>query len=463
MAKVNASGTALVYAGYIGGNNYESGYGIAVDSAGNAYVTGNTYSTEATFPVTIGPDLTHNGSSDAFVAKVDASGTALVYAGYIGGSGGENGYGIAVDTAGNAYVMGDTYSTEATFPETMGPDLIYNGGGDAFAAKVNASGTELVYAGYIGGSDTDYGIGIAVDAAGNAYVTGYTSSTEATFPETVGPDLTHNGGWDAFVAKVNASGSALVYAGYIGGSDYDNSYGIAVDTAGNAYVTGNTWSTEATFPVAVGPDVTYNGIGDAFVAKVNASGSALVYAGYIGGSGDDYGRGIAVDSAGNAYVTGFTASTEATFPVTIGPDLTHNGGIRDAFVAKVRSMRQQSPLLYHHRRRAQCGDGQWECGRACWHLQRKCLTRFGRQPDLARRDDAQRQPDPLRRNVQRAEREHLLAHGQSHEQRRDAQSQLWHGDLQRQRRAKPGRQRCYHLQQPDRQQRRDVGGNRLGG
>ena len=195
----------------------------------------------------------------------------------------------------------------------------------------------LVYCGYIGGDSNDYGLDIAVDGSGNAYVAGSIGSTEVTFPVAVGPDVTYNGGGDAFVAKVNASGTALVYCGYIGGSDYDSGEGIAVDGSGNAYVTGETQSTEATFPAIVGPDLTYNGSNDAFVAKVNASGTALVYCGYIGGSGlggyGDYGKGIAVDGSGSAYVTGGTSSTEATFPVIGGPDTTHNGGDSDAFVA----------------------------------------------------------------------------------------------------------------------------------
>jgi predicted metal-dependent phosphoesterase TrpH len=345
VAKVNAAGTALVYASYIGGSDYDIGMGIAVDSAGNAYVTGETYSTQATFPVTVGPDLTYNGGGyyygyygDAFVAKVNAAGTALTYAGYIGGSGEDVGYGITVDNAGNAYVTGFTDSTQATFPVIGGPDLTHNDVNDAFVVKVNAAGTALVYAGYIGGSAWDEGNGIAVDNAGNAYVTGFTGSTQATFPVTGGPDLTHNGYYDAFVAKVNPAGTALVYAGYIGGLGEDRGYGIAVDSAGNAYVTGYTGSTQATFPVTGGPDLTYDGgtfAYDAFVAKINAAGTALVYAGYIGGSSTDCGRGIAVDSAGNAYVTGFTDSTQASFPVTGGPDLTYNGGADDAFVAKV--------------------------------------------------------------------------------------------------------------------------------
>ncbi len=335
VAKVNAAGTGLVYAGYIGGNSSDSGRGIAVDSAGNAYVTGWTSSAQATFPEKIGPDLTKNGGFDAFVAKVNPSGTGLIYAGYIGGTGIDSGYGIAVDSAGNAYVTGDTTSTQATFPEKVGPDLTYNGGRDAFVAKVNPSGTGLVYAGYIGGSSVDEGHGIAVDSAGNAYVTGAATSTQATFPEKVGPDLTHNSGRDAFVAKVNPSGTGLVYAGYIGGTGHDDGHGIAVDSAGNAYVSGQTSSSQATFPEKVGPDLTHNGNSDAFVAKVTTGGTGLVYAGYIGGIPSDFGYGIAVDSAGNAYVTGQTPSDQASFPEKVGPDLTHNSGISDAFVAKV--------------------------------------------------------------------------------------------------------------------------------
>jgi len=338
VAKVNSTGTGLTYAGYIGGSGADYGYSIVVDSSGVAIVVGITASSEATFPEVVGPDLTYNGGTyDAFVAKVNAAGTGLTYAGYIGGSGYDTSVDIAVDNTGAAYVTGYTASSEATFPEVVGPDLTYNGGTyDAFMAKVNSAGTGLTYAGYIGGSGTDYGNGIAVDSSGAAYVTGYTASSEATFPEVVGPDLTYNGGtYDAFVAKVNSSGTGLTYAGYIGGSGYDICVGIAVDSSGAAYVVGSTTSSEATFPEVVGPDLTYNGGYDAFVAKVNSAGSGLTYAGYIGGSGTDYGYDIVVDSGGAAYVVGTTTSSEATFPEVVGPDLTHNGGTYDGFVAKV--------------------------------------------------------------------------------------------------------------------------------
>lgn len=301
----------FVYAGFIGGAGADSGNGIAVDSAGQAYVVGTTDSTGCTFPAAVGPDLTYNGGdSDAFVAKVKADGTGLVYAGYIGGSGTDTGLSVAVDSRGNAYVAGTTDSTESTFPVRVGPDLTYNGGDtDAFVAKIDACGTDLVYAGYIGGEGADSGTGIAVDGSGHAHVTGTTSSTEATFPVRVGPDLTYNGGdSDAFVARVKGSGSGLSYAGYIGGSDADFGSGIALDSSGHAYVTGTTSSSEASFPVKVGPSLTLAHGGDAFVAKIKPGGAAFVYAGYVGGSTvadlAATGNAIAVDDAGNAYVTG---------------------------------------------------------------------------------------------------------------------------------------------------------------
>ena len=343
VAKVRADGTGLVYAGYIGGSGEDSGFGIAVDRVGNAYVTGRTDSSD--FPVTAGPDLTFNGRTDAFVAKLNADGRRLDYAGYIGGAIDDWGSDITIDTAGRAYVTGSTNSPESSFPVMTGPRLTFNQRfdfRDAFVAKVKADGTGLVYAGYIGGTENEFGRGIAVDSDGAAYVTGSTGSSEETFPVTLGPDLTFNSSTgDAFVAKVKADGTGLVYAGYIGGS---SGAGIAVDSAGNAYVTGFTNSADETFPATVGPDLlsSRNPFGDAFVAKVKADGTGLVYAGYIDGRGSEFGRDIIVDSNGNAYVTGSTSSTEVTFPVTGGPDLTFNGGavallFGDAFVAKVKA------------------------------------------------------------------------------------------------------------------------------
>jgi hypothetical protein len=176
-----------------------------------------------------------------------------------------------VDDSGNAYLAGRTDSNEISFPVTAGPDLTYNGGKfDAFVAKINAGGTALDYCGYIGGSNEDGCYGIRPDGSGNAYVAGFTASTEDTFPVTAGPDLTYNGGtYDGFVAEINTAGTALIYCGYIGGSGDDDSGGLAVDGSGNAYVSGRASSTESSFPVMKGPDLTQNGGGDAFVAKVS--------------------------------------------------------------------------------------------------------------------------------------------------------------------------------------------------
>ncbi len=336
VAKVNAAGTALVYAGYLGGNGADRGASIAVDGAGAAYITGETESEATTFPTLLGPDLTFNGGTlDAFVAKINAAGTALLYAGYIGGEERDGGNGIAVDAEGQAYVVGETLSDEFSFPVAIGPDVTANGSQDGFVAKVNAAGTALLFAGYLGGEAADAGHDIAVWGEGEIFVTGETRSGEGTFPVTGGPDLTYNGGLtDAFVAQVRADGTVLEYAGYIGGELADAGNGIAVDADGQAHVTGNTRSTEGTFPVLRGPDLTHNGQQDAFAAKVASGGGTLIYAGYVGGEGIDSGNAVALDEHGNAHLTGGTRSTEATFPVTVGPDLTYNGG-RDAFIAKI--------------------------------------------------------------------------------------------------------------------------------
>jgi hypothetical protein len=334
--------TVLNYCGYLGGLGDDEAKGIAVDSSGNAYVTGFTDSSHTTFPVTVGPDQTFNGGdADAFVAKVRADGSGLEYCGYIGGSDSDQGLGVAVDSLGYAYIAGRTHSDETQgFPAAIGPHLLHSGTSDAFVAKVRADGADLVYCGYIGGAHGDYGYAIAVDGSGSAYVAGQTFCAPADgFPVLVGPDLTYAGGGDAFVAKVSAAGTGLVYCGYIGGGDSEDAIGIAVDSLGSAYVAGSTDSYPAAgFPVTVGPDVTYNGNHDAYVAKVGADGAGLDYCGYIGGGGDDFGYGVAVDSSGNAYVTGNAMSGQATFPVTVGPDLTYGGGeFGDGFVAKVRS------------------------------------------------------------------------------------------------------------------------------
>jgi len=345
VAKVNPAGTALVYGGYIGGSGYDTSAAIAVDPAGNAYVAGSTDSDENTFPVRTGPDLTKNGPAfDAFVAKIDPAGRSLVYCGYIGGAELDWSLDLAVDPQGSAYVAGLTTSTEATFPVRVGPDLTFNGPfqapprflSDAFVAKVNPSGQALDYCGYIGGIDDERAQGIAVDSGGNAYLTGWTRSDKASLPVRVGPSTTPMNGVSAFVAKVNARGTGLVYFRFVAGGANGN--GIAVDATGHAYVVGDAGPL-ANLAVRVGPDLTPNGRGDAFVAKVNPQGSGFVYCGYIGGAWPDQANRVEVDRWGSAYVFGWTASSEASFPVKAGPDLTFGGPVSlpggDAFLAKV--------------------------------------------------------------------------------------------------------------------------------
>jgi hypothetical protein len=332
VAKLNAAGNGLVYSTYLGGNGGDFASAIAVDPAGQAYVTGDTTSTN--FPITPGALQTSNaGGFDGFVAKLTAAGSELVYSTYLGGSDADFVNGIAVDAAGEAYVAGATASTN--FPVTPGAAQTSNAGSlNAFVAKLNAAGSGLVYSTYLGGTGSDQANRIAVDAAGEAYVAGLANSVN--FPTTVGALQTSdpsNGSFGhAFVAKLNAAGSGLVYSTYLGGSGNDQANGIAVDPAGQAYVTGLTFSKN--FPTTAGAlKTSIAGVENAFVAKLNAAGSGLVYSTYLGGSEFDVANAIAVDTAGEAYVAGSTASTD--FPTTPGAPQTYYAGGDDAFVAKL--------------------------------------------------------------------------------------------------------------------------------
>jgi hypothetical protein len=340
VSKLNAAGSALIYSTFLGGSGLDFGASIAVDGAGNAYMTGYTGSTN--FP-TVNPlqSATGGGAGDAFVSKLNAAGSALIYSTYLGGGGVDFGEGMAIDSAGNAYVTGETNSTNFPTVHPLQPFKSFED--DAFVSKLNAAGSALVYSTYLGGNRDEgssqfWGwAGIAVDDLGNAYVTGYTESTN--FP-TVNPLQPMNGGsGDVYVSKLNAAGSALVYSTYLGGAGSDYGNGIAVDASGNVYVTGSTLSSN--FPTA-NPLQPLRGFqDDAFVSKLNASGSALVYSTYLGGSRQDWANGIAVDAAGNAYVTGYTFSNN--FP-SVKPLQPANGLLEDAFVSKLNAA--GSALVY---------------------------------------------------------------------------------------------------------------------
>jgi hypothetical protein len=333
VTKLNAAGSALVYSTYLGGSSEDWGLGIAVDSSGNAYVTGYTFSTD--FPTQNPLQAFNHGLADAFVAKLNAAGSALVYSTYLGGRNFDQSHRIAVDASGNAYVTGSTDSTDFPTQNPLQPSN--HGNGDAFVTKLNAAGSAFVYSTYLGGSDQDYGYGIAVDASGNAYMTGSTNSTD--FPTRNPYQASKHLGVVAFITKLNAPGSALVYSTYLGGSSGDSGKGIAVDASGNAYVTGSTNSTD--FPTRNPLQTSNHGLGDAFVTKLNATGSALVYSTYLGGSSSDLAVGITVDASGNAYVTGYTYSTD--FP-TRNPLQASNHGPPDSFVTKLNA--PGSALVY---------------------------------------------------------------------------------------------------------------------
>jgi len=317
VTKLNPSGTGVVYSTYLGGSSNDSGSAIAVDSSGNAHVTGGTGSTD--FPTTVGAFQTSlAGTYNAFVTTLYPSGSALVYSTYLGGSSNDSGSGIAVDFSGNAYVTGGTGSTD--FPTTVGAfQTSLAGYNNAFVTKLNPSGTGVVYSTYLGGSGGDGGVGIAVDTMSNAYVAGYASSS--TFPTTPGAFQTSLAGSEsAFVAKLNPTGTGLVYSTYLGsmGTNISNdffSFGIAIDSSRNAYVTGTTFS--GNFPTTAGAfQTSLAGYNNAFVTKLNPSGTGVVYSTYLGGSSSDYGVSIAVDGLRNAYVAGDTDSSN--FPTTAG-------------------------------------------------------------------------------------------------------------------------------------------------
>ena len=314
----------LIFSTYLGGPGFDAIYGVASDTAGNLYVTGETDSSALTS--TAGAP---RSSRDVFVTKMNSAGTQLLYTVYLGGGGNDSGKAIAVDASGNAYITGVTSSQD--FPVTGGTVSSRDSGAeDAFVSKLDSNG-HLVYSTYLGGERSDYGFSIAVDAAGDAYVAGQTGST--AFPVTAGAFQTSNRGGlsDCFISKLNPAASALLYSTLVGGAGIDLCAGLTIDSAGNAYVTGTTYSSD--LPTRGALQASLRGAGNAFVAKINPGGSALVYSTFLGGSSLDNGSAIAVDASGSAYVTGYTSSVD--FPTTAGAAQTSLTGSYNAFVSKL--------------------------------------------------------------------------------------------------------------------------------
>jgi hypothetical protein len=332
VSKINPRGSALVYSTYLGGTGGDYAFGIAVDRFGQAYVTGVTNSLD--FPLARAFQTTCGGCVegvwwilDAFVTNVNATGTAWVYSTYLGGSDYDNVGGIAADDFGNAYVTGSSCSTD--FPVVNAIQPLYPGGCTPTVTKFSPGGSKLIYSTYLGGSG-GWGQAIAVDLLGNAYVTGGFGcglpKTPGAFQETCsGADS------DAFVSKVNAAGSKLLYSTYLGGNGDEWGQSIAVDVWGNTHVTGKTSSTD--FPTMRPLQANIAGGYDAFVTMLNPPGSELIFSTYLGGSGEDWGRGIGVDLNGNVYVAGRTRSTD--FPTANPIQGSYGGGHYDVFVAKI--------------------------------------------------------------------------------------------------------------------------------
>jgi len=336
IAKLNATGSGLIYATYLGGTGQDGTGDIAIDAAGNAYVVGVTKSTD--FPVTTGALQTTyaGGLYDIFVAKINPTGTRLAYSTYVGSSGNDGSNSIAVDAAGNVVISGSTDSP--LFPTTAGAYQGVYGGGlfDAVITKLNSTGTALVYSTFLGGADFDRSFDLVLDTAGNVYLTGDTRSTD--FPVTANTFQTANppGVVAPFVTKLNPTGSGLVYSTYMGTG---RGFAIAVDASGRAYVTGETGRFPTTADAVQG---TLGGILDVYLARLNASGSALEYSTYLGGAGLEVSTDIAVDAAGNAYVTGATASTD--FPLANPIQAVYGGGIRDGFIVKMTTTPNAPPV-----------------------------------------------------------------------------------------------------------------------
>ncbi|MDQ6613176.1 MAG: SBBP repeat-containing protein [Actinomycetota bacterium] len=327
---------SLAYSTFLGNpGGYDQGDAIAADASGNAYVTGDTDT--GAFPTTPGAfQTTRPGNFSTFVAKLNQTGSALVYSTYIGGGahGGDvNPHAIAIDTAGHAYVTGDVEQSD--YPTTPGAlQTAKPGNLDAYVTELNADGTGLVYSTFLGNSaGYDRGTGIAVDSSGDAFVTGDTDT--GAFPTTPGAfQATRPGDLSSFVVKLNPSGTALIYSTYLGGRAGDvNPRGIAIDPAGRAYVTGEVEQSD--YPTTPGAfQTTMPGSPDAYVTAVNADGTALVYSTYLGNSsGYDGGTAIAVDGTGDAYVTGDTDG--GAFPTTPGAFQTTRPGNYSAFVTKL--------------------------------------------------------------------------------------------------------------------------------
>ena len=301
VVELNPAGNGIVFSTYLGGSGYEYGFGLAVDPSGYIYLS--SYSSSTNFPVVNAAQPTNRGANDAIAAKFAPGGASLVYATYLGGSGTDSGNGVTFDQAGNTYIFGDTLSPNMPVLNALQPT--YKGGYDGFIAKLDPNGA-ILYLTYIGGSGDDAARSGKVDAAGNLFFCGETRSTD--FP-TVNPIRANNaGGLDAFVMGLNPTGSAILFSTYIGGNANDYANSFEMDAQGNFYIAGSTLSTD--YPTVSPIQAANAGNYDIALTKINASGSAILFSTYLGGSGLDQAFAVALDPLGNVWLAGHTMSTD---------------------------------------------------------------------------------------------------------------------------------------------------------
>lgn len=324
VAKLDSEGSELLYATYLGGDGADEGEAITVDGGRNAYVTGTTLS--ANFPTLTPIQATFGGISDAFVTRLNASGTAVLFSTYLGGTSDDAAEAIAVDSAGAICLTGVTYSSN--FPVYLARQSTLRGAADAFVTRLNPGGLTFSYSTFLGGSDFDEGTDLVVDSRRIVYVAGTTSSQDFPTANAFQQDI--GGLDDAFVCKINSIGTTLLYSTFLGGTGVESGNGLAVDASGAIYLTGQTTSDD--FPVEPAASSSRTGVSDAFVTKIRADGTGLVYSTYFGGGGGEAGTSIAVDAFGGAYVLGNTSSPD--FP-THAPFQAAAGGGFDAFVTKL--------------------------------------------------------------------------------------------------------------------------------
>jgi hypothetical protein len=376
--KLNPEGSDIIFSTYLGGNYYEFSTDIALDAAGNICLTGVTYSED--FPTANAIQPTFGGFQDVFVTKLTSGGSAFIFSTYLGGSNVDYGLSLAVDGSGDIVVSGYTNSTTTPFPTfnafqpVKAPGTYTYGGGiggiritvtalDAFVTKLRGDGSAFVFSTHLGGERHDHGNGLAIDGNGDIYLIGSTASID--FP-TANPLQPANGGvndtFDAYLAKFDSNG-AFVYSTYFGGSSSDFGRSISLDGAGNVYLLGDTSSTN--FPTASALDSTRSGGTDLFVAKLNPAGSAILYSTYLGGSGDEEEGQLTVDSQGNAYITGYTESTDFPTVNALQTEQSPGGQCRlpsdvipytptDGFVSKLNAT--GSNLVYSSYLGGLCGD-----------------------------------------------------------------------------------------------------------